>query len=129
MPWPCYLVKEAGFTPWEECPGGGRRQFCLFEQDGQLVRFEELRVGAMWFEDDELVVKMPDNSTWNIDRGRKANERGGVHTWPGWNRKGEPPNITVEPSVNDVGRYHGYLRDGYLTSDIEGRKFEGEPGV
>jgi hypothetical protein len=39
----------------------------------------------------------------------------------GWQRTGEPPNITANPSIgigrNDQGqkwKYHGWLKDGYL---------------
>lgn len=41
----------------------------------------------------------------------------------GWTVTGEPPTITVAPSINDVGRYHGWLRDGELSDDVEGRLY------
>jgi antirestriction protein len=46
----------------------------------------------------------------------------------GWTVIGEAPNITVSPSINhwaghDKG-WHGYLRDGELTDDLEGRKYD-----
>lgn len=42
----------------------------------------------------------------------------------GWIVKGELPNITVEPSIDCVGHYHGFIRDGIITDDCEGRTFE-----
>jgi hypothetical protein len=41
----------------------------------------------------------------------------------GWTVTGEPPTITVSPSINAPGRYHGWLRDGVLSDDVEGRSY------
>jgi hypothetical protein len=41
----------------------------------------------------------------------------------GWTVSGTPPGITVKPSINIVGQYHGWIRDGSITPDCEGRKF------
>jgi hypothetical protein len=55
--------------------------------------------------------------------------------WPdqgghGWTITGEVPNITASPSLG-IGRddqgswcYHGWLRNGVLSDDIEGRKYD-----
>ncbi len=34
-----------------------------------------------------------------------------------WSVTGEPPNITVSPSINVVGIWHGWIRDGVI-SDV-----------
>lgn len=36
----------------------------------------------------------------------------------GWRVSGEPPRITVHPSINAIGAYHGWLIDGVLTDGI-----------
>lgn len=41
----------------------------------------------------------------------------------GWDVSGEAPKITVSPSINIVGSYHGWIRDGVISDDCEGRKF------
>jgi hypothetical protein len=41
----------------------------------------------------------------------------------GWTVTGEPPRITVQPSINAVGDYHGWLIDGVLRDDVEGRRY------
>lgn len=41
----------------------------------------------------------------------------------GWTTTGELPNITVHPSVHQIGRYHGFVTDGVLTDDLEGRTY------
>jgi hypothetical protein len=40
-----------------------------------------------------------------------------------WSRVGEPPRITVTPSINEVDIWHGYIRDGMVTDDVEGRPY------
>lgn len=40
-----------------------------------------------------------------------------------WTVTGDPPNITVSPSINAVGDYHGWLQNGVLSDDCEGRTF------
>lgn len=32
----------------------------------------------------------------------------------GWRRSGEPPNVTVTPSIDAVGEWHGWLTNGEL---------------
>ena len=41
----------------------------------------------------------------------------------GWTVTGEAPNITVSPSINIGGSYHGWLKDGVISDDCEGRRF------
>jgi hypothetical protein len=42
---------------------------------------------------------------------------------PCWRVTGELPKVTVEPSINMIGVYHGYITSGVITDDCEGRKF------
>lgn len=41
----------------------------------------------------------------------------------GWKVVGDAPALTVTPSININGVWHGYLQDGYITADVEGRRF------
>jgi hypothetical protein len=43
----------------------------------------------------------------------------------GWVVTGEAPNITTMPSINSFANpgYHGWLKDGILSDDLEGRKY------
>jgi hypothetical protein len=41
----------------------------------------------------------------------------------GWSVTGDLPAITVTPSINFVGAYHGWVTAGVLTDDCDGRKF------
>ena len=41
----------------------------------------------------------------------------------GWTITGEPPHLTAHPSINVIGAYHGWLKDGVLSDDCEGRHY------
>lgn len=41
-----------------------------------------------------------------------------------WSVSGEWPNVTVTPSINAPGQYHGFIQDGVLTDDCEGRTYD-----
>ena len=115
MAWPCFMVEmhEHSANGW------------IFKHDGKLCTFYDLPVGAMFLDEGELTVKLPSGSEWNMDRGRIINAQGHHqgNPLPQWTRTGEPPNVTATPSINHQGCYHGWLRDGVLTDDCEGRKF------
>jgi len=40
-----------------------------------------------------------------------------------WSVSGEWPSVTVAPSINCPGAYHGYITNGMVTDDVDGRKF------
>ena len=40
-----------------------------------------------------------------------------------WTVSGHLPNLTLSPSVNLVGIYHGWIQNGVISDDCEGRKF------
>jgi hypothetical protein len=92
-----------------------------FFRDGQLIPCSTLPVGAMWFQGELLYVRLPGINDWCIDRPGTNGCR--------WTRTGEPPNVTVSPSINYVGSYHGWVQNGYVSDDVDGRKFndDGKP--
>lgn len=68
-----------------------------------------------------LVVRLPNGGEFCID----SRPTGGGS---GWDVMGEPPNITVHPSIvynkHLPGRgYHGWLQNGVLSDDLEGRTY------
>lgn len=68
-----------------------------------------------------LMVMLPDMTRFCVDsRARVA----GNYVGEGWTVTGEPPLITVMPSINIPGSYHGYIRAGVITDDVDGRSFE-----
>lgn len=49
--------------------------------------------------------------------------RDGVQ-YGGWEVSGEAPNITVSPSINIGGIYHGWLQNGVISDECEGRRYD-----
>lgn len=60
-----------------------------------------------------IIVVCPDGTTWCVD----ARSSSGY----GWEVTGLFPNITCTPSIDcrPRGTYHGYLRDGVFTPNLE----------
>lgn len=56
-----------------------------------------------------LFVRGPGRKDWNID--------GPANNGEGWTRSGEPPLVTVNPSIQVPG-YHGHLRDGVFSEPV-----------
>jgi hypothetical protein len=78
-----------------------------------LLSIEYLRDHA---ERDPLCLRLPDGSHWVMDcRAAQGNETG-------WTITGEAPVLTASPSIN-TGRYHGWLIDGVLSEDLDGRRY------
>jgi hypothetical protein len=70
-----------------------------------------------------IIVQLPGGKFgfgFCIDEGARNN---GVWSTHGWTVTGELPKITVSPSINCIGIYHGFIHNGVLTDDCEGRKF------
>lgn len=103
--------------------------------------FQRLEVGDMWFAPHllerrdriapnymrdwagkrlPLIVRLPGAGDFAIDC---RFFEGGNYYGDGWTVIGDPPLITVSPSINIVGSYHGYIRNGVILDDVEGRKY------
>lgn len=101
--------------------------------DGKLycVSDHDLPPGAMWeapwlqnaghFGPDgkSFIVKLPSETPFPIDHPSSDGSR--------WERTGAPPRITVTPSINELGRYHGHIRDGVIEPCVDGRRFPAHP--
>jgi len=82
---------------------------------GEVFTLREAPVGAMWDafwlpwkgSDGRSLVVMTPAGEWSIDG---PSESGGY-----WTRTGEPPRISVQPSIHFPGKYHGWLTNGVLT--------------
>ena len=95
-------------APWLLETEGARRFFltAAYERDQMAKR-------------SPLVVRLPDGTDFCVDQpyssAREKRE--------GWQVTGEPPKLTLLPSINCAGSYHGWIRDGVITDDCEGRRF------
>ena len=119
MTWPVYFVEDAGLS--QDPSDEGVKWSLVRKTDGTVLRLRDADPGAMWINahcqnktckgaerGGCLVVKIPGGNNWQIDHP----ESGGNASY--WTREGEPPNVTVSPSINIPGYYHGWLRAGQL---------------
>lgn len=59
-----------------------------------------------------------DGACWNTGPDNKIVYHGG------WGVQGQLPLITLTPSINIGGSYHGFIRSGVITDDMEGRVYD-----
>lgn len=67
-----------------------------------------------------LVILLPGKTYFVADSKCFSLEKG---YYDGWKVVGDPANLTIAPSVNFKGAYHGYITNGIIGNDVEGRKF------
>ena len=74
-----------------------------------------------------IIIRLPDGCEWCPDR-MGWNQAQGFHG-DGWqvDLSCGPDMLTITPSINVVGCYHGWVRAGYVTDDCEGRTFPKAP--
>lgn len=101
------------------------RQVHLSTRRRELLGVAPASAGAMWNapwmadawqgpDGRALYLRLPDGHDWFVDG---PSRNGGS-----WTRSGEPPHLTVTPSIASPG-YHGWLSAGVLSPDLEGRTY------
>jgi hypothetical protein len=114
--WPCRLVdfekspKAVGdmwFAPWINEDSDLQRYYCSPEYHRDWLGKRA-----------PLMVRLPNGVDWIVDSPMR-----GQPGASGWTVTGEAPSITVMPSINFFGSYHGWLQNGVLSDDVEGRRF------
>lgn len=103
--------------------------------DGNRYRLRDLPPGAIWRADwlEQIhdnpyadpfgrawALMMPCGIEWMI-YGHSSGDAG--QKGPKWDVRGTVPNITVRPSINLMGRYHGFVENGIVLPDVEGRTY------
>lgn len=118
MPWPCFLIARTpdlkAFVTDE-----GREQARIpgamwWASPDSLPKDHSVPAGAFDRFPKLLCVRLPSGGSFHP----QIPPAGESH---GWEITGEPPKVTIRPSINHVGVYHGYLTDGVLSDDLEGR--------
>jgi hypothetical protein len=131
--WQCFMVEKTGTMKWRPTSDGtGRVGIPYYRRldTGEIFLADPgLPIGAMYYSDELYDTKRgvgPDGKClyvvtpgghWPIDHPSSGNG-------PGWTRTGTPPHVTAMPSINFVGRYHGWLSDGVLSPDLDGRTYD-----
>lgn len=107
MPIKCRLLDKE--PDWNEEKPGDMFYITMIDSEGT--------------ESQELVVILPNGGRFYIIRAATKGDGTGV-----WEISGEPPNLTVTPSIDSYHgphrRWHGYLKNGILSDDIAGRKYD-----
>lgn len=84
--------------------------------------------GAMWplkvhgSDDIHWCVRLPNRGIFDIHSLSSTDRKP-------WQVSGEPPTFTVSPSIVHLGNklqkgWHGWLKNGVLSDDVEGRRYE-----
>jgi hypothetical protein len=66
-----------------------------------------------------ILIMLPSRVLWCVDS--MCVNSG--NWYGGWSVTGKAPNISVSPSINVGGHYHGFLTNGVIGNDVEGRKY------
>lgn len=120
-----FVPGMAWFMDWYFDPTGER------ERTGKNVMFKLADRGKLghlsihyWRDWSDkrppICVVCPNGEWWEIDRKSSNGD--------GWVVTGDLPNITCSPSIVVHG-YHGFLRNGEFTPDLEGRGQNGDRGA
>lgn len=152
MSWQCKLLEVVGtrnirLDPAENGGICGRTVFVT--EDGQEIAFQDMLPGTMFYVPTDadmtqwpwynttpghlsdyyhqhnagrrpLFVVLPGKELFLIDGQCWKDGR----RYGGWEVSGEPPNITVSPSINIGGIYHGWLQNGVISDECEGRRYD-----
>lgn len=106
--------------PWNELPPGSCWRVPLADVEGDDPQWHIVRKPSPEFRatgrDYLIFMTLPGGAEWSPDC--LSSESG-----QGWTVTGELPDITVQPSVHQIGRYHGFVTDGVLTDDLDGRTY------
>lgn len=127
MPWSIRMVPapgdEPGDTPWTELRVGDM-WLAPYLLDGKYDN-SIFRPAAKYFQRNAgrqpLVVRLPGTVDWGVDG---PPWKDGRPCGDGWDVSGEPPLITVAPSINILGCYHGGIKAGIISDDCEGRCYD-----
>jgi hypothetical protein len=130
MPWNCRMVDERGadyvpqtgdmfyrYAPdvWRALVKDWRAKGA--QRDAPMVKYlSDEYLAERIDQRPPLTVILPGDTWFCVDSNATGERRG-------WQVSGEPPHITVSPSINCEGVYHGFLTNGVIGNDVEGRTF------
>lgn len=127
MPWECRLINPDEIPMEKRQPGDMWYEPEIIDGKHISSRYFNEFLSPEYFAKHSshrapLVIKLPGIVAGFCIDGLYGNSSGG-YAESGWDVTGEAPSITMHPSINFSGRYHGWLQNGVLSDDVEGRKF------
>lgn len=127
MPWPLNYVQPELWSigPHGRVPGDWTYGFWILSECPEALGKKYLNLPSRLDKPRRLpiIIRMPDGCEWCPDR-MGWNQALGFYG-DGWDIdvSGGVDLMTITPSINILGHYHGWVRTGYLTDDIDGRTF------
>jgi hypothetical protein len=125
MPTQCKMIELTELPEGYKKQPGDMWYLRHYVRDGKLLYCPSNQYKRDWADKRlPLVVILPNGETWEMDRAYGGNPNN-----DGWTITGEAPNITAMPSINAIREpresgYHGWLKNGILSDDLEGRTYE-----
>lgn len=117
MPWQCRLIE---YTPTKPLEIGDSFFVNEHLENAQALKHLSPNYLRDWQNKRRPLWVMTPGGCWCVDEKPFVS---GKYQESGWTVTGEAPNITCSPSINFPGRYHGYLINGVLSDDLEGRRY------
>lgn len=144
MPWTCRLIENPELDEYGNVDISKRATGDMWFLNAPIEDLHRRHLTDEYFSINSnrkpLVVLLPGNNYFLIDGKCYSGKCERCGKWQhacacpepstvkgyygGWNVQGVPPAITVAPSINFEGRYHGFLIAGVISDDCEGRKFD-----
>lgn len=126
MSWECRLIEYENQT-WDDLKVGDMFLVPKVEDEYELswpfVSARQSNLSEFYHQNNSgrqpIVVVLPGRALFCVD-GKCRNSQG---SYGGWTVTGVAPFITVQPSINLGGIYHGFLQNGIISDDCEGRQF------
>lgn len=119
MSWPCRLIENPELNEHGNVDIYKREIGDMWFLDVPAEELKERHLTAQYFAQNAnrkpLVVMLPGRNYFLIDAQCWNPERS---HYDAWTVTGVPPNITVSPSINMVGRYHGFLQNGVIGDPV-----------
>jgi hypothetical protein len=125
MPWPLIVIPPdvACDDPWNLPVGAAWYDPRVAElmKDGIASKYVQQHAARR----PPIMVMLPGFIRYCLDTRQCTAERG----WfgDGWDVVGDlsnPAGVTVSPSINIRPSYHGWLQNGVISDDCEGRRFD-----
>lgn len=122
MPYPLFMVEVQEIDGWPREMQAGQCWFAPWLLRDEHKDCLSPKYWAQWAAiRPPLYVTLPNLDVFCVDSYARE---GGKKLGSGWDVSGTAPILTISPSINIVGYYHGWIRDGIITDDCEGRQFD-----
>ena len=113
--WTCRLIDDPELNEYGNVDVSKREVGDMWFLDVEPDKMKDHHLTDQYFQENAsrkpLVVVVPGGHYFLIDAKCYNAQRG---FYDGWKVTGTPPLITVSPSINMEGRFHGFLENGVL---------------